>query len=97
MTDEDVPGHGAPAAAAGAASAATDAVPAALLAHVRATADLLALPLDEARVQRVALNLQRTAALAALLDGVPLAPHDELAEIYCPAPFRSAADPLEAP
>jgi hypothetical protein len=84
-------------AAADGAPAAAEAPNAALLAHVRATADLLALPLDEARIQRVAQNLQRTAALAALLDGVPLAPHDELAEIYCPAPFRSAADPLEAP
>ncbi len=59
------------------------------LAYVKATALALALPLDEARAGRVAANLQRTAAMAALLEGAPLAPHDELAEIYCPAPFRA--------
>ena len=89
MTDEHAPGRPA------GHQAAADPVPAALVAHVRATAALLALTLDEARMQRVAANLQRTAALAALLDAVPLAPHDELAEIYCPAPFRGAQGGLE--
>jgi hypothetical protein len=58
-----------------------------LVGYVRASAKLLALPLDEARVQRVAQHLGRTAALAQLLDAMPLTPEDELAEIYCPAPF----------
>ena len=42
-----------------------------LLAYVEASAALLALPLEAARAQRVAQHLARTAALAALLDGVP--------------------------
>jgi hypothetical protein len=58
-----------------------------VLAYVKASAVALALPLDEARAMRVAVNLARTAAMAALLDAVPLDPHDELAEIYSPAPF----------
>ncbi|MDZ4130273.1 MAG: hypothetical protein U1E02_39820 [Hydrogenophaga sp.] len=36
----------------------------------------------------MATHLHRTAGLAALLDGFELAPHDEPAEIYCPAPFQ---------
>ena len=55
-----------------------------VLAYVHASAAALALPLDTARAQRVAGHLQHTAALAQLLEQVPLAPHDELAEIYCP-------------
>ena len=65
------------------------------LAYVNATARALALFLDEARAQRVAATLQRTAAMAALLDDVPLAPHDELVEIYCPAPFRYTSEGVE--
>ena len=57
-------------------------------AYVSTTARLLGLPLDEDQTARVATHLQRTAALAALLDGFELAPHDEPAEIYCPAPFQ---------
>ncbi len=63
-----------------------------LLAYVEASAALLALPLEAARAQRVAQHLARTAALAALLDGVPLRPEDEPAEIYRPAPFPGTAD-----
>ncbi len=62
------------------------------LAYVKATAEALALPLDDARALRVAANLQRTAALAELLEGVAQAPHDELAEIFCPAPFRGTVE-----
>jgi len=58
-----------------------------MLAYVETAAALLKLPLDAARTQRVAVNLQRTAAMAALLDEVPLTAHDELAEIYRPAAF----------
>lgn len=58
-----------------------------VLAYVRASAALLALPLDEARAQAVAVHLGRTAAMARLLGEQSLAPEDELAEIYRPAPF----------
>jgi hypothetical protein len=58
-------------------------------AYINATAALLALPLDAARTERVAEHLQRTAAMAALLEGADLAPHDELAEIYSPLAFPS--------
>ncbi len=58
------------------------------LAYVQAAAVAVDLLLSEAQAQRVATHLQRTAGLAALLDRFELAPHDEPAEIYCPAPFR---------
>jgi hypothetical protein len=64
-----------------------------MLAYVKATAALLELPLDEARAQAVALHLARTAAMARMLDAVPLAPADEIAEIYCPAPFPQELQP----
>ncbi len=59
------------------------------LSYVIASAAALDLPLDEERARRVAVNLQRTAAMAAPLMKLPLAPEAELAEIYCPAPPRS--------
>ena len=52
-----------------------------MLAYVRATAMLLQLPLDVERAQAVALQLSRTAALARLLDAVPLPPHEEIAAL----------------
>jgi hypothetical protein len=55
--------------------------------YVRSAARFLALPLDEAQVQRVAVHLARTRALAESLAAVPLAPELEPAEVYCPAPF----------
>ena len=58
-----------------------------LVAYVQATARVLGLPLDDAQVQRVAAHLARTKAMADALAAVPLAAHEELAEIYCPAPF----------
>lgn len=58
-----------------------------VLAYVKAAARALELPLDEARAQAVALHLGRTAALAQLLEAMPLVVEDELAEIYRPAPF----------
>ncbi len=67
------------------------------LAYVKATAATLDLPLDELRALRVAANLARTAALARLLDAVPLLAHDELVEIYRPAPFPAAPGSVEAP
>jgi hypothetical protein len=55
--------------------------------YVRATARFLALPLDEAQVERVAAHLARTQAMVAALQDVPLHPELEPVEIYCPAPF----------
>lgn len=66
-----------------------------MLAYVETTAALLQLPLDTARTQRVAVNLQRTAVMAALLEAVPLVAHDELAEIYRPAAFPPSDDGCE--
>lgn len=56
-------------------------------AYVRVTAPLLALSLDDAQVLRISQHLQRTAAMAAQLQAVPLSPADELVEMYCPAPY----------
>lgn len=58
-----------------------------VLAYVQAAARMVDLPLDAQRAQAVALHLGRTAALAKLLEKAPIAPEDELAEVYCPAPF----------
>ena len=55
--------------------------------YVRATARFLALPLDELQVERVAVHLARTKAMVNLLRDTPLAPDDEPAEIFRPAPF----------
>ena len=49
---------------------------------VKAGAALQGLVLDEARAIAVAAHLARTAQLAQLLDGVPMGPDDELAEIF---------------
>ena len=62
------------------------------LAYVKASAAVLGLPLDEARAARVAAHLQRTAALAQLLDDVPLKVDIELAEIYCPNRLYGLSD-----
>ena len=61
------------------------------LAYVQAAAVAVGLPLDAAQAARVAVHLQRTAGMAALLDAVPLHDADEPAEIYCPAPYGLAA------
>ena len=57
------------------------------LAYVRAVAAVVGLPLDEAQVARVAVHLHRTADLAATLEDISLAPHDEPAELFHPSPF----------
>jgi hypothetical protein len=57
------------------------------LAYVKAAAVAVSLPLDDTQAARVAVHLQRTAGLAAALENLPLAPHDEPAELFCPAPF----------
>ncbi|MES2685238.1 MAG: AtzG-like protein [Pseudomonadota bacterium] len=63
-----------------------------IAAYVGGTAAVLGLPLAPERAARVVAHLQRTAAMAALLDAAPLAPHDELAEIYSPAAFPPTDD-----
>lgn len=55
--------------------------------YVRAAAMLLDLPLDTEQLHRVAAHLARTQQLAQMLAAMPLSPHDEPAEIFCPAPF----------
>jgi hypothetical protein len=61
-----------------------------VLAYVKASAALQGLPLDEARAQAVAVHLARTAHLAQLLEGTPMSPEDELAEIYSPTTLKSS-------
>jgi hypothetical protein len=62
-----------------------------VLAYVKAAACFLELPLDASQATRVADHLQRSAAMAALLDAYPLVPEDEPAALYCPAPFDAGA------
>ena len=59
-----------------------------VLNYVKSTAALLGIPMDADRALRVASHLQRTVAMAALLDTANLSVDDELAEIYCPAAFK---------
>jgi hypothetical protein len=61
-----------------------------VLEFVQSAARAVGLRLDSARAQAVALHLGRTVAIARLVESAPLAPHQELAEIYCPAPFPAA-------
>lgn len=63
----------------------------AVLRYVRASAALLALPLDDERARRVAGFLARSGDMAKLLEAVPLSEEDEPAEIYLPAPFPDPA------
>ena len=64
-----------------------------LIPYVQSAARLNGLTLDDARAAAVAQHLARSAAIAATLEGAPLAPHDELAEIYRPAPFPAEDTP----
>ena len=66
-----------------------------VLAYVKAAAQALDLPLDEARTRAVAAYLGATANMARMLDGADLAPEHELAEIYRPAPFPAPDEPGE--
>ena len=59
-----------------------------VLNYVHSTATLLGISVDDERAKRVASHLQRTVAMAAMLDAANLPAHAELAEIYCPAPFQ---------
>jgi hypothetical protein len=58
-----------------------------VLAYVKAAARAADLPLDEAAAQRVAGHFSRTVAIARLLERAELAPEDEPAELFRPAPF----------
>ena len=62
-------------------------------ACVRAQAAALRIPMDEARVARVAGYLALSAQFAAELDAVDLDPALEPAEVFCPAPFPAAQGP----
>ena len=59
-----------------------------VLNYVNSTAVLLGIPMDAGRAGRVASHLQRTVAMAELLDAANLDVDDELVEIYCPATFK---------
>ncbi len=61
------------------------------LAYVKAAAMAVGLPLDDARAQRAAVHMGRTAALAAQLDAFEMEVSEESAEIFCPAPFPAVA------
>jgi hypothetical protein len=56
-------------------------------AYVRAAAQTMNLPMTIERCERVAEHLARTVQMARLLEELPLQEHDELAELYMPAPF----------
>lgn len=62
------------------------------LAYVSTMADALGLPMDADRVRRVAAHLERTSAMADLLHSARLEPHDEPAEVFCPAPFPAVGE-----
>ena len=61
--------------------------------YVRSAARFLDLPLQEAQLERVATHLARTQAMVALLRDAPLAPEDEPAELFRPAPFPDEDPP----
>lgn len=63
-----------------------------ILTYVKASAVVQGLLLDDARAQRVAGHLARTAQLAQLLEDAPLEDDEELAEIYRPLAFPLMRD-----
>ncbi len=67
-----------------------------LLAYVKASAVAQGLVMDEARAQRVASHLARTAHLAHLLEDFPLHVEDEPAELYRPLAFVNPLDKVSA-
>ena len=64
-----------------------------VLQYVQSAAKVAGLPLDASRAQSVAVHFARTLAIARVLDNAPLAPEQELAEIYRPAPFPADEGP----
>ena len=61
-----------------------------ILAYVQAVATAQGLGLSPERAASVSGHLALAARLASLLDDAALDPHDELVQIYCPAPFPTA-------
>jgi hypothetical protein len=61
-----------------------------VLAYVKASAAAQRLLLDNARAQRIAIHLARSAHLAQLLEDAPLGVDDEPAEIYKPLAFKTS-------
>lgn len=68
-----------------------------VLAYVKASAAAQGLVLDDARAQRVASHLARTAHLAQLLEDFPLRVEDEPAELYQPLAVGNTFDKVPAP
>lgn len=59
----------------------------AVLQYVKAAAQAAGLALDEQRAASIAQHFARTVAIARLLEQAELAPDDEPAETFRPAPF----------
>jgi len=57
------------------------------MAYASVSAEAMGVPMDEARVARVAFYLVLTSRLADVLDAQPLDVETDPAEVYCPAPF----------
>lgn len=68
-----------------------------LLAYVKASAVAQGLVLDDARAQRVASHLARTAHLAQLLEGFSLSVEAEPAELYQPLAFADTLSKVGVP
>ena len=58
-----------------------------MLAYVTSCATVQGIPLTEQRAAAVAAHLKVAIGIARIVPSSELAPHDELAQIYCPAPF----------
>ena len=58
-----------------------------VLAYVKSSAMVQGIPLTEQRAAAVAAHLKVAHGIARIVQTVELTPHDELAQIYCPAPF----------
>jgi Protein of unknown function (DUF4089) len=66
------------------------------LTYVKTTAAAIDLPLSDSRAKNVAMHLGRTFGMVTALKQFPLAPEQELAEIFRPAPFPVIASSKEA-
>jgi hypothetical protein len=64
-----------------------------VLTYVAVAARAVGLSLDESAQRRVAAHFSRTLAIARVLDQAELAPEDEPAEIFRPAPFPPEVTP----
>lgn len=63
-----------------------------VLNYVQAAAEAVELPLTSDRAARVAEHLGRTVQMAMMLEALPLAPDEELAQLYVPAPFPAGKE-----